>query len=901
MKSAELQDTFIREDLLKTFDGVAQHLAAWLQSKLLRHVGQKWWERNIYEVLNDEDRARIDSGEWKALEDLDLHGLLKALDRNFRFLKGRERLDEWARELIREMQQVRHRCIGHRPSRGNSLDDLSGDVATTGKFCKFLGAPEDLIQKVRTLYISIEAKRKEPARTVGSPPAISTAPPATDSTFTPQSRRRPLAGFFAGHQLTESQTQAVADLQRFMDDPNERCFILRGYAGTGKTFLIGGLVRYLEAERRHALMMAPTGRAAHVLRDRHHVEAGTIHRTIYSLKNLQEYREVDENGDITFKFYFETKNNDSQHDTVFIVDEASMISDVHTEAEFMHFGTGRLLHDLMEFINFDANDYRKKLLLVGDRAQLPPVDMNFSPALDKAYLATHCRLKCGECELVDVVRQLDLSLVLRNATRMRLMLQADRFPSFDFESDNETVVELNPADFVRRFAASYERKATRPRSVIVAYTNADITNYNTAVRNILMPGVTAITAGDRIIVVKNNYNYDHPILNGQMGLVAGIGEQLETRSIPVNVGLDKDGRRKNEVVKLQFRDVTLRFEGEVGEEFELPCKIIEDCLDNGSAGLPSNYSKALWADFRQRHPDLRPADPVFRKTICADPYFNAVLVKFGYAVTCHKAQGGEWETVYVDFDGMNKLGKAELRWSYTALTRAARSVVATNALHHGLLTPKKRPVMPLSSPVPAVPIVPAAPESAVAPKASVAPGAATDGQTFFQTAMRDEVQSRLSPGWKITATTHAQFQEGYTITKEDYVATARVFYNSGHKVSRVSLIPGTRTDLDDELHSALSSLKGITIGAANGTNGAVESAHALFIDKLRSKSREAGLTVIRFESKTRFHLVGTFRVGPHEGSFDYYFDKAGRFCSAATPHPGVAPGLAERVLRLHDS
>jgi hypothetical protein len=189
----------------------------------------------------------------------------------------------------------------------------------------------------------------------------------------------------------------------------------------------------------------------------------------------------------------------------------------------------------------------------------------------------------------------------------------------------------------------------------------------------------------------------------------------------------------------------------------------------------------------------------------------------------------------------------------------------------------------------------------VVPKVPVALPAATDGKTPFQAAMRDEVQSRLPAGWKITATKHVQFQESYTIAKDDYVSTARVFYNNVHKVSRISLVQGTRTTLDDELHSALSSLKGISIGAANKMNEAVESAHAPFIDELRKKSGATGLMVIRFESKTRFHLVGTFRIGPHEGSFDYYFDKAGRFCNAPTPHPGIAPGLTEKVLRLHDS
>jgi hypothetical protein len=714
----------------------------------------------------------------------------------------------------------------------------------------------------------------------------------------PNAGRLTLASFFGTFQLTHSQAQAVAELQGFLDDPRARCFVLRGYAGTGKTFLIGGLVRYLEARRHHTVMMAPTGRAAYVLRDRHRVAAGTIHRTIYSMEKLREHRETEDGGDITYKFYFETKNNDCEHDTVFIVDEASMISDVRSDAEFLRFGSGRLLHDLLEFINFDANDFTKKLILVGDGAQLPPVHMNTSPALDRNYLASHWRLASSESELVDVVRQLESSLVLRNATAMREMLQADRFPSFDFKSDQSTVVEVDPAEFVRRFAETYDRSALQTRSIIVAFTNADVATYNTAVRQFLLPGKSGITKGDRIIVVRNNYKHERPLLNGQMGLVVEAGEEVESRAVPVNVGVGEDGKRINETVVLRFRQVTLKFEGDDHEEYELHCKIIEDCLENRGAELPSTYSKALWVDFRRRNPHLRPDDAVFANALKADPYFTAVQLRFGYAVTCHKAQGGEWDAVFIDFAGMNKLGRSELRWSYTALTRASRAVVATNALHHSLLTPR-RPVGGLT-PLPSTPASVESVTDKLAPAPTVAPlSQMFDGAgTPFQRGLLNEVQSRLPSGWRIGAIKHVQFQECYTLEKAAYVATARLYFNSSNRVSSVQLVPGARSDLDEELHAALRSITGITIVLGGEPEGAIEPSHVPFVEELRRKGAGAGLSAVRFESKTRYHLVGVFRDGDIEGSFDYYIDKVGRLSREPSPHAGVSSKLVGKVLGL---
>lgn len=901
MSSSLPQDTFVRQEILQGLDRLTQQLTVWLHGKLLRYAGQNWWERNVAEILDDEDKARIRAGEWKRLEDLDLHALLKVLNRNFRFLKSRERWDDGVRGLIYDMQQVRHRCVGHRPARGNDLKDLLSDLTVMGEFAKWISCSNEAVQEFRILYLKVQARL---SATGDAEVVVAPRSPSVVTVHTTNAPQGGLASFYDCEVLTPSQSAAIASLQAFLDSPNERCFILRGYAGTGKTFLIGGLVRYLRSLRRQTMMMAPTGRAAYVLRDRHQIEASTIHRSIYSLRDLKEYREVDENGDVTYKFYFETRNNDIDHDTVFIVDEASMISDAYTEAEFMHFGSGRVLHDLLEFINFDANDYRKKLILVGDGAQLPPVGMNTSPALDPEYLTKRCRLKSQSAELTEVVRQMGQSLILKNATQLRTLLREKNFSQFDFECDGREITEVGTVEFVRRFAADYVQESLKPQSVIVAYTNAECSQYNKAVRNLLKPGRARLAAGDRVIIVKNNYNHGIPLLNGQMAFVLDAASAIESRSVPINVGLDETGKRRNEVIALRFRDVELTFEGQKGEPVRLKCKIIEDCIESLDRDLSSAYSKALWADFRQRNTSLRPTDPEFRKALLADPYFNAVLLKFGYAVTCHKAQGGEWPAVFIDFAGMNKLNAEAIRWSYTALTRASKTVVATNALHHGLLTPLKSNV---SGAIPPPPVTLSAPPSKPSlppqvPATSVASAAipAMANDTPLLLSLRQEIAARLPAGWSIVGCGSLPNHVLCRIARDGYESQVRVYYTDDRRVSRVQIASGKKPDKDAEIEFPLRSLKNVSLDLPPDGRGNILPEHEEFWKALKAKAHATGLNLCYFESKTEYHAIASFRQGHNEGRFNYHFNKRRQLVRAPEAHPGTTPELITVVRGLSE-
>jgi hypothetical protein len=646
-------------------------------------------------------------------------------------------------------------------------------------------------------------------------------------------------------------------------------------------------------------MMAPTGRAAHVLRERHQVEATTIHRHIYSLTSLKDYRELDENGDITFKFFFELKNNDAEHDTVFIVDEASMISDVYSESEFMHFGSGRLLPDLLRYINFDGNDYRKKLILVGDDAQLPPVGMNTSPALDQNHLNKKCLVRSSGCELTDVVRQMESSPILENATRMREMLRSDKFPSFDFAADGVVIRELTPDQFVETFVQERDRSSFN-RSVIVAYTNEVTKAYNQAVRNKLFPGKESITAGDQIIVVRNNYNYERALLNGQMGLVVATANETESRNVPLNVGLDEFGKRKTEVIKLEFRDATLSFVDDRGGFFEVTCKISEDCLLNGLANLPSLYSKALYVDFGMRHPHLKPSHPEFKETLKSDPYFNAVMMKFGYAITCHKSQGGEWHTVFVDFTGKNKLNADGIRWSYTALTRAESRIVATNALHHHILKPKR----PSAQPAEILVTKPVADGNELV-ALSAGETAQADGviskpaHVSSSTAIRQLVEQRLPEKWKIATIRSLSYQERFVFSVGQLLATASIYYKSNNKISKIQILPVEGQDeIDQQAADFLNPLKGQLLFSGQEATPAVRLIHKPFVEGLKSKLELSEINLVALKSITEFHLVACLRIGNIEGSVDYWFDGKGAL-STYTPHPTCPESLVQKIHAVH--
>lgn len=879
-------------------DKVGSELCRLLETNLFRQAGKNWWAKNVLGVLNPDEQQKINTSGSRQLDDLDVHLLLKVLERNYKFLRKGLTLPVDGVDLIYEVRQVRNRCVGHRPVRGHDPEQLVRDIHTLECFCTTILHASTLAKEFKALVQPGPQPEPaaKPSATVASPTQL-VQPLASPQarTVNTETAATSLAAMFTGVDLTVSQQQALKSIESFLADDRQDCFVLKGYAGTGKTFLIGGIVKYLTACHKTTVLMAPTGRAAHVMKERHRIPASTIHRQIYALDRLKEFKEVDEDGAVTFKFYFELRNNDTQHDTVFIVDEASMLSDVYTEAEFMRFGSGRLLRDLLEYINFDGNDYRKKIILVGDNAQLPPVDMNFSPALDETYLEKYVHSKVPSAELTHVVRQREGDTILRNATTLRDMLSSNNFGSYDFKSDGRSVSETTQDQFIPHYLKHIDDCGTAT-TVIVGYSNALVKDYNTAVRAHLFPNGRALEPGDRVMLVRNTYRYEIDLFNGQAGTVQSVGDTTETHSAWINSGLDEHGKRKNIHVTITFRDAVIRFESLDGKEYDIRCKYIEELLSSAHRELSSEQSKALYIDFKQRYPKLYPDSPDFRETLISDPFFNALQIKYAYAVTCHKAQGGEWPTVYVDFKYQNKLAPMAIRWSYTALTRAAQKVIAANALHHNPLTPLKQKApfagtTPQSTPKPGVHALPVSPLPDFVSAASP-----IDQQIYTRLA------DLLPEGFSIDSLTVGSYLSQWAVSKDACFCLVKVHYNGKNKLTKIALDKVSPGDWVNPLRTAVQQLMNVQLSSNTSTE---QHAAPVLDDKLPHRSffidldaRCASLNVqlLSMEHLTDFHSRCKLETGGDSFYVNYYFNARQQF-TAYIPESG----LPDRLLQVLDN
>lgn len=488
--------------------------------------------------------------------------------------------------------------------------------------------------------------------------------------------------------LTAQQGEAMTQLRAFLDG-EERCFVLKGYAGTGKTFLIGHLAHELANKSREAWLLAPTGRAARVLSRKTGIEASTIHRAIYNLKELVEH----DDKTVAFKFYFRLKDVATDNlDLVVIVDESSMVSDKYSEGEFLRFGSGRLLADLLTYLRLTDHTQKTKLIFVGDPAQLPPVNMPTSPALDPTYLKDEHNISANEYELTDVVRQAANNPILVQATEIRKTLLSKCHNKLSIAPSPPNIEEIKQSDLPARYLLS-NADARLPRTICVAYSNATCLNLNVAIRahRFGAKGENPPSTTDVLLVIRNNASTG--LLNGDV--VSVLWADTIAESVSVRVGIEH--------ATLTFRSVRILAEAEDGNLVEVGTKIVENILFSEKRDLSPLEQKALYVHFKMRYPALRPNTKEFTEALRTDPYFNALQVKFGYAMTCHKAQGGEWEDVFVVFEN-SRTDALALRWAYTAITRARSRIL-------GVGLPNRTPWAALNA-VPLQNVIPVAKEVA---------------------------------------------------------------------------------------------------------------------------------------------------------------------------------------------
>jgi exodeoxyribonuclease-5 len=423
-------------------------------------------------------------------------------------------------------------------------------------------------------------------------------------------------------------------------------FLITGYAGTGKTTTLKTLVNTLYSFKINSILMAPTGRAAKVLNSYTHKPAYTIHKKIYRQKSAK-----DAFGDFALDRNFH-KN------TYFIVDEASMIS--NQSFELSMFGSGRLLDDLIEYVYQGKGC---KLILIGDTAQLPPVKMDLSPALDPKQLEGY-GMDIKRAFLSDILRQSRESGILYNATIIRKMIEeeASDFPELRVE-DFPDIERTVGSEMVELISDSYDQYGIE-ETVIVTRSNKRANNFNQGIRNQILWREEELTVGDFLMVVKNNYFWINE--EEKLDFIAN-GDIVEVVDI----------KGHQELYGYRFADLTLRFVDY--EDLEIDAKVVLDTLYTNQASLSREENRNLFNNVLENYEDVKTKRARYRK-VRENPYFNALQVKFAYAVTCHKAQGGQWKAVFVDHGYITDemINKEFYRWLYTAFTRATEKLYLVN-------------------------------------------------------------------------------------------------------------------------------------------------------------------------------------------------------------------------------
>lgn len=468
---------------------------------------------------------------------------------------------------------------------------------------------------------------------------------------------RPLLLHHFQHTLTADQTLAVEALEQFLfAASDDSIFCLRGYAGTGKTSLVAALVRTLKDIGRRVVLLAPTGRAAKVLSSYAGMPAYTIHKMIYR-------QETFKGEDTRFQMGY-NKNRG----TLFVVDEASMMG--FGGGGNAMFGSGCLMDDLVRFV-YEGSGCR--LLMVGDTAQLPPVGEEVSPALIGATFRRY-GLDAIEAELTEVVRQASASGVLRNATRLRQLISAGdatQMPAIYGGERGE--VRFLPADeLIEALVTNYSDQGADD-VVVVTRSNRRANIYNQGIRARIFDREEELSRGDRVMAVKNNYYWTEVLRT----------ELSEGESLPFDFIANGD---MAEVVRLRnihdqhgfrFADATLRFVDY--DDFEMECRVMLTTLTSESPSLTAEESQRLYECVLQDYMDI-PSQRERMQAVRRDAYYNALQIKFAYALTCHKAQGGQWSRVFIDkgIVAEDTSLTSYLRWLYTALTRTTDCVYLVN-------------------------------------------------------------------------------------------------------------------------------------------------------------------------------------------------------------------------------
>ena len=422
-------------------------------------------------------------------------------------------------------------------------------------------------------------------------------------------------------ELTILQNKVFEQIKAFLNS-DASVFILRGYAGTGKTTMVKVIADYIKQSRQLA-MMAPTGRAARVLATKTGHKAVTIHKAIYAKAHI-EPKKVKDIAESEYKFVFPINESENGGNIVAIVDEASMVCSRKIEHELFIFGTDNLMEDLLTFVR---PNFGGKVIFVG--------------------------------------------VILKNAMMIRDLLQKDKRNQLVFEEQKDDVEMVPSEQFLDKYL-KYRKESGRHDSVIICYSNKSANRYNRDIRKSLYGGDVPLRENDILLITQNNYRLNR--MNGEFVPVLSVGARTQ-QSAPVYAQIG--GKRQRIVITLNFIQVTVPD----GDGNPMLCMLLEDLLTSDKATISIDENRALYINFCMRHPSLKQGTQVFADALLNDEYYNAIRAKYGYAVTGHKCQGGEWGKVFVDYTDRTGLDDDSLRWAYTATTRAQKTLYVSNLPH----------------------------------------------------------------------------------------------------------------------------------------------------------------------------------------------------------------------------
>ena len=695
-------------------------------------------------------------------------------------------------------------------------------------------------------------------------------------------------------QLNDQQKEAVDLIIKFVSSSAD-CFILEGSAGTGKTTLVKDLIGKLNEQKHIAYLMAPTGRSARILNSKTNTPTKTIHAHIYALDKIKvndDATNPDQPGyadsnDSAHRFYFPLKGEEP-FSALYIIDESSMIGDLENQGDLVQFGSGKLLSDLIQYSRIGRYGHpsgeRVKILFIGDPTQLPPVGEINSPALSKEYLTNEFNVVVTGFNLTKVMRQAEGGEILTQATKLRDSIIEKQFNRFSVKGSESEIQDISTQDAINSAVESIRKKVP---VALITYTNKQALALNQSVREHLYNQKDLpIQVGDTLLVNKNSTLCD--LNNGDLIKVIEPDQYPEIKSIRMK-GVDHP-------VELSFRSVVIAYRDFDGRVQKGRCLILENLLTSKERELSAAENRALLIDFRSRHKGLKTNTKEFKVAIGSDKYFNALQVKFGYALTCHKAQGGEWDTVIVDFsDARGNNNEDYFRWSYTAITRASKKLFTISAPNFDEMTkldwdsikPKPDPNIKISSL-----------DANFEEDPDWARFSFLKGQEDLFANYKKISKSLLGKNLEVESITHGQYYEEYVITGGNNYITIRYWYKANGSVSGIEIMPLAQTGTDSNLNEEILQLFNSAI-FGNGFNpddlDGEDEFIVNFMSQLSSLLEDTDVTILSTRPLSYCYRI-EFGVDGDKSQIDFYYNNKQQWTRVQeVGGKGSSKGLKERL------